>query len=198
MTTSKAEGPKSGQNIRFQRSNLVCKNLKVCAGRMLHVLPVLLMILFLFQGHAYARSRTYSQNQWVRFVATAYSVSGETASQTITEEGRTLAADPTVLPIGTVVEVRHAGPYSGQYVVQDTGQKIVGRKLDIYIARTREALQFGKRRVTVRVLKPAPLTPHEQRKAAAEASIDPKPPKAERVSDYYQYSADARGSDSVE
>jgi hypothetical protein len=60
-------------------------------------------------------------------------------------------------------------------------------------------MQFGKRRVTLRVVKPAPATPHEQRKAAAEATIDPKPPKADRVSDYYQYSADASASaDSVE
>jgi len=133
------------------------------------------------QGHAFARAK------WERFVATAYSVSGETKSQTITEEGRTVAADPSVLPIGTVIEVRNAGPYSGQYVVQDTGEKIVGRKIDIYIARTHEAMQFGVRKVHVRVLKPAPETPSAQRQAAAEANIAPKPPKPERLSGYYQY-----------
>lgn len=144
-----------------------------------------LLIISLFQGHALARTR------WLHFVATAYSVSGETASQTITEEGRTLAADPSVLPIGTVVEVRDAGPYSGEYVVQDTGEKIVGHKVDIYIAKTREALQFGKRNVRLRVIREAPPTPREQRRAAAEATIPPKPPKSERVDEYYSYPSDS-------
>ena len=143
----------------------------------------IVVFLVVAQGHAFARVR------WLGFVATAYSVSGETKSQTITQEGRTVAADPDVLPIGTVIEIRNAGPYSGQYVVQDTGEKIVGRKIDIYIARTREAMKFGKRRVAVRVLKPAPETPGAQRRAAAEANIAPKPPKTDRVSSYYQYPA---------
>ena len=144
---------------------------------------VIAIVLFLVvaQGHAFARAK------WTPFVATAYSVSGETKSQTVTEEGRTVAADPNVLPIGTVVEVRNAGPYSGQYVVQDTGEKIIGRKIDIYIVRTREAMQFGVRKVDVRVLKPAPITPSAQRRAAAEASVAPKPPKPDRLSGYYQY-----------
>jgi 3D (Asp-Asp-Asp) domain-containing protein len=135
------------------------------------------------QGHAFAWV------QWQRFVATAYSVSGETKSQTFTEEGRTVAADPNVLPIGTVIEVRNAGPYSGQYVVQDTGEKIVGRKIDIFISRTAEAKRFGRRNVHVRVLKLAPETSAEQRRAAAEENIAPKPPKEERISEYYQYPA---------
>jgi hypothetical protein len=101
-----------------------------------------------------------------------------------------VAADPRVLPIGTVIEVRNAGPYSGQYVVQDTGAKIVGHKIDIYIARTREAIKFGVRKVHVRVVKRAPATPEAQRRAAAQVSIEPKPPKDERVSSYYQYQAE--------
>lgn len=157
-------------------------------------LAIFLLGCVLFQGHAYARTNRAS---WMRFTATAYSVSGETKAQTITEEGRTLAADPDVLPIGTVVEIRNAGPYSGQYVVSDTGRKIIGRKLDIYIASTHEALQFGKRRVKVRILKAAPPTAHEQREAAAEALIAPKPPKHERVSAYYQYPQETTETSSV-
>jgi 3D (Asp-Asp-Asp) domain-containing protein len=155
--------------------------------RCFHLLPLFLAVA-LFQGRAYARS---PHIPWMRFTATAYSVSGETKAQTITEEGRTLAADPQVLPIGTVVEIRDAGPYSGQYVVSDTGEKIVGRKLDIYIASTHEAIQFGRRHVKVRILKHAPITPSAQRKAAAEVLIAPKPPKDERVSIYYQYPSSA-------
>jgi 3D (Asp-Asp-Asp) domain-containing protein len=165
--------------------------------KFLHI-PIILLAFCLFQGHAYARNTRSYHQLWLRFTATAYSVSGETKAQTVTQEGRTLAADPHILPIGTIVEIRDAGPYSGQYVVSDTGPDIVGHRLDIYIARTREAIQFGKRRVKVRVLKPAPQTPSEQRKAAAEASIPPKPPKDERVSTYYQYPATATQTSSVE
>jgi hypothetical protein len=108
-----------------------------------------------------------------------------------------LAADPRVVPIGTVVEIRDAGPYSGQYVVCDTGRMIVGHKLDIYIANTREAMRFGRRKVKVRILKPAPPTPDAQRAAAANAFIMPKPPKNERLSDYYQYPDEAQEESSV-
>lgn len=171
---------------------------KIGSAKLLQILIIFLGFV-LFQGHAYARTYEHkTRPQWLRFTATAYSVSGETKAQTFTEEGRTLAADPHILPIGTVVEIRDAGPYSGQYVVSDTGPAIVGRRLDIYIARTREAINFGKRRVKVRVLKFAPPTPSEQRKAAAKAFIAPKPPKDERVSSYYQYPETTTQTSSVE
>lgn len=161
--------------VEMNCRNLLCKWFRyICIG----------VVLVIAQGHAFALPN------WTRFVATAYSVSGETKSQSITQEGRTVAADPHVLPIGTVIEVRNAGPYSGQYVVQDTGTKIVGHKIDIYIARTREALRFGIRKVHVRILKHAPETPEERRRAAAIVNIAPKPPKDERVSSYYQYSSE--------
>jgi len=159
---------------------LSCKNLLCKSWRYVCIVVVLVVA----QGHAFALPN------WTRFVATAYSVSGETKSQTVTQEGRTVAADPRVLPIGTVIEVRNAGPYSGQYVVQDTGAKIVGHKIDIYIARTREAIKFGVRKVRVRVVKRAPATPEGQRRAAAQVSLAPKPPKDERVSSYYQYQSE--------
>lgn len=157
---------------------------------------VLLLLWLLFQGHAYARFG-WEHGKWVKFTATAYSISGQTKAQTFTQEGRTLAADPHVLPIGTVVEVRDAGPYSGQYVVCDTGRKIVGHKVDIYIARTHEAMQFGKRKVKVHILRPAPSTPQAQRAAAANAFITPKPPKDERLSAYYQYPDETQEESSV-
>jgi 3D (Asp-Asp-Asp) domain-containing protein len=164
----------------FGGSDLVQTRYSDVFSRLFRVIAIV-ACLVVAQGRAFARAK------WIPFVATAYSVSGETKSQAITEEGRTVAADPNVLAIGTVIEVRNAGPYSGQYVVQDTGEKILGRKIDIYIARTREAMQFGVRKVHVRVLKPAPVTPSAQRRAAAEASIAPKPPKPDRLSGYYQY-----------
>src|SRR5690242_9717855 len=59
-----------------------------------------------------------------KFVATAYSVTGLTASGEHTHR-HVVAADPAVLPIGSRIKIRRAGKYSGEYVVADTGAKIV-------------------------------------------------------------------------
>ena len=95
--------------------------------------------------------------KWRTFSATAYSVRGQTASGKQTREGRTVAADPAVLPIGTRIQVRGAGPYSGTYVVHDSGRKIDGREIDIFIADAGEAKRFGKKQVQVRVLEESPV-----------------------------------------
>lgn len=95
----------------------------------------------------------FAKSGWLRFTATAYSVEGETASGKQTIEGRTVAADPSVLPLGTKIQVAGAGPYSGIYVVHDSGRKINGREIDIFIDNPREAKRFGKKPVRVRVLR---------------------------------------------
>jgi 3D (Asp-Asp-Asp) domain-containing protein len=89
---------------------------------------------------------------WQKFNASAYSAEGETASGKQTREGKTVAADPSVLPLGTRIEIRDAGPYSGTYVVHDSGRKINGREIDIFIDNPAEAKKFGKKPVRVKVL----------------------------------------------
>jgi rare lipoprotein A len=138
-------------------------------------LLLLVVMAGIFQGEADA-SRRWFRSKWIPFTATAYCTSGETASQTMTEAGRTVAADPDVLPIGTVIEIKNAGAYSGQYVVQDTGDMIVGRRIDIFMESNAAAIKFGRKTVRVRVVKKAPETAKAQRKAAAGATIAPKPP----------------------
>ncbi len=85
------------------------------------------------------------------YVATAYSVTGITASGQWTHR-HVIAADPDILPIGTRVKVKRAGKYSGEYVVADTGLKIQGRKVDLYMPNTRECKKFGSKKVRVRVI----------------------------------------------
>ena len=77
---------------------------------------------------------------------------GETASGHVTREGRTVASDPVTIPLGSRIEVRKAGPYSGIYTVQDTGRKVAGRHIDFFIADHAEAKRFGKKPVQVRIL----------------------------------------------
>lgn len=86
-----------------------------------------------------------------RFVATAYSVTGITASGEWTHR-HVVAADPDILPIGSRVKVTRAGKYSGEYVVADTGAKIQGRRLDIYMPNEPECKQFGVKPVRIKVI----------------------------------------------
>jgi 3D (Asp-Asp-Asp) domain-containing protein len=62
-----------------------------------------------------------------------------------------IAADPRVLPLGTVVHIQ-AGQYTGTYTVLDTGGLIKGRLIDIYLPNHKEARRFGRRQIKVRVL----------------------------------------------
>jgi rare lipoprotein A len=86
--------------------------------------------------------------------ATAYAQHGRTASGTRARRG-VIAADPRVLPLGSKVKVKGAGRYSGVYRVEDTGRRIRGRKIDVFIPSHREARKFGRRSVRVKVLKRA-------------------------------------------
>jgi len=85
------------------------------------------------------------------FVATAYTITGTTASGMRATPG-VVAADPQVLALGTRIRVAEAGPYSGVYVVADTGPGVKGRRIDIFLRDPAEAKRFGKRHVTVEVL----------------------------------------------
>jgi 3D (Asp-Asp-Asp) domain-containing protein len=84
------------------------------------------------------------------FVATAYSQSGRTPSGVPVRRGL-ISADPSVLPLGTLVRVE-AGSFSGEYIVADTGGAVKGRRIDIWTPTTTEALRFGRRAVKLSVL----------------------------------------------
>lgn len=92
-----------------------------------------------------------SQKETKRFHATAYSIEGRTASGAKAHPG-IVAADPAVLPLGSKIRVEGAGKYDGVYVVKDTGRKIDGHEIDIYLANDREAKRFGNKVVDVEVL----------------------------------------------
>ena len=84
------------------------------------------------------------------FVATAYCLRGRTALGHGVRSGL-IAADPRVLGLGSRIGLG-AGAYSGSYLVSDTGSRIKGRRLDIWMASCSEARRFGRRNVTVSLL----------------------------------------------
>jgi len=105
------------------------------------------VILLLLCGRAWAEQPRVDG----KYTATAYNQQGTTASGVQTAR-HVVAADPDVLPIGSRIKIKHAGRYSGEYVVADTGEKIEGRRLDIYIPSERACRKFGRKRVTVQVI----------------------------------------------
>src|SRR5919199_6448600 len=67
-----------------------------------------------------------------KFVAFAYTSNKKTKEGKPPVPGFTIAADPSVLPLGSRVQIAGAGPWSGEYRVGDVGGKIKGKKVDIY------------------------------------------------------------------
>ncbi|HEX7086413.1 MAG TPA: 3D domain-containing protein [Vicinamibacterales bacterium] len=89
----------------------------------------------------------------LRFSATAYCKGTTTASGVNVRSG-IAAADPDLLPVGSVVEIDAPGSkYDGIYTVLDTGPKVKGRHLDLYMWSCHEALRFGRKSVRITVLR---------------------------------------------
>ncbi|NIW35238.1 MAG: hypothetical protein GWN32_01235 [Gemmatimonadetes bacterium] len=93
---------------------------------------------------------------WHPFEATAYCDYGFTASGVWVREG-IVAGDPRVLPLGSVIDIRVDGDVLGGYEVMDTGGKVEGYVIDIWMSTCEEATEFGRRQVRVRVRKKGDL-----------------------------------------
>jgi 3D (Asp-Asp-Asp) domain-containing protein len=86
-------------------------------------------------------------------VATAYCQNGKTASGAHTATG-IVAADPGVLPIGTRIRVSGlTGGRDGVYHVMDTGARVQGLRIDVFVESCADAKRFGKQRVRVSVVR---------------------------------------------
>lgn len=69
---------------------------------------------------------------------------GITATGTVATQGRTIAADPKVLPYGTVVVID-----GHEYIVEDCGGAIKNQRIDVYFDTHEEALQWGVKHLEV-------------------------------------------------
>jgi len=89
----------------------------------------------------------------IRFEATAY-CKGETTAAGVAVRHGMAAADPTLLPLGSVVRVDTTDArYSGIWTVLDTGPEVKGRELDLYMWSCNDALAFGRQAVRVTILR---------------------------------------------
>jgi 3D (Asp-Asp-Asp) domain-containing protein len=123
-----------------------------------------------------------TQGSRLRFTATAYCKGTTTASGVNVRTG-IAAADPDLLPVGSVIQVDRLGErYDGVYTVMDTGPKVHGRHIDIYIWSCYEALELGRRTVQLNVLRmgwnPVASKPRliDRLFRQREANLPPPPP----------------------
>jgi len=87
------------------------------------------------------------------FSATAYCKGVTTASGVAAQSG-VAAADPDLLPVGSVIELETADSrYNGIYAIMDTGPAVQGRHVDVYMWSCFEALRFGRQPVHLVVLR---------------------------------------------
>ena len=71
-----------------------------------------------------------------------------TASGTMPATGRTVAVDPKVIPLGTKLHIEGVGIR----IAEDTGRKIKGKKLDLFLSSMDDCTRFGVRSRQVYIL----------------------------------------------
>ena len=100
---------------------------------------------------------SYASTNWVEFTATAYcsckkccgpNAQGITASGHKLKEGdKVIAVDKTVIKFRSTVEIEGMG----EYKALDTGSAIKGGIIDIWMESHQDALNWGRRKVRIRV-----------------------------------------------
>ena len=76
------------------------------------------------------------------------------------------------MPLNSRIRIYGAGRYSGDYTVEDTGGKVDGHHIDVYMPSQAVAKKFGRQRVKVVVLKygddeASPRDPQQKAEAKA-------------------------------
>ncbi len=99
------------------------------------------------------QAKTLAVGGKTEFVATAY-CKGQVTSAGVTPQSGIAAADPGLLPEGSVIQVEGVSDrYRGIYTVMDTGPKVLGKHVDLYMWSCIEATSFGHRPITLTVLR---------------------------------------------
>jgi 3D (Asp-Asp-Asp) domain-containing protein len=127
------------------------------------------------------------------FTATAYCKGTTTASGVEVRTG-IAASDPALLPVGSVINITAGdAKYNGVYTIMDTGPRVLGRLVDLYLWSCHEALDFGRQQIELTVLRlgwsPSASTPSlidrlfRRREADRGARSGPSPAVPDRASD---------------
>lgn len=110
------------------------------------------------------------------FTATAY-CKGQITSAGVAPRRGVAAGDPTILPLGTIVEIDSAdNRLDGVYSILDTGPEIQGRRIDLYMWSCNEALAFGRQTVRLTVLRMG-WNPRATTRSFMDRLFRPEPPE---------------------
>ena len=89
-------------------------------------------------------------NPMMSIVATAYTHTGDaTRTGVMPKVGRTIAVDPKVIPLGSKVWIEGYG----ELIAEDTGGLIKGNHIDIFLNSRQECVNFGIKRMYLKILK---------------------------------------------
>jgi 3D (Asp-Asp-Asp) domain-containing protein len=114
-----------------------------------------------------AEIKRLEASQWRDFTATAYTADCPEGCSGITKTGldvrnrthidglRIIASDPSVIPLGSVVEIRFVNGKLERAIALDTGGAIDGTIIDYLISDEASAIQFGRQRVKIRIIEEA-------------------------------------------
>ena len=129
---------------------------KLLATALAAVTFLLLYEATVFDSRSIARGASETQpaaGSRIRFEATAY-CKGQTTASGVAVRAGIAAGDPKLLPEGSVIKVEGVPErLQGIYTVLDTGPRIQGRRIDLYMWSCYEALDFGRRPITLTVLR---------------------------------------------
>lgn len=114
------------------------------------------------------------------FTATAY-CKGMTTSAGVSVQNGMTAADPTLLPVGTIVELDFRDDeYDGIYTVLDTGPSVQGREIDLYMWNCKEAMRFGRKPVRMTVIRLG-WNPHATTRSFMDRLFRKPPPRPQEA-----------------
>jgi 3D (Asp-Asp-Asp) domain-containing protein len=86
------------------------------------------------------------------FTLTAYtqyhSPPAKTATGTVPEPGRTVAVDPDEIPLGSIVQIEGLG----ERIAEDSGGRIKGKMLDVFLPTIKHCLHFGVKQRDVEIV----------------------------------------------
>lgn len=92
--------------------------------------------------------------EWYYFIASGYSANDPVqGTNNITATGKEIkegmvAVDSKVIPLGTKIEIKDMGIF----IAEDTGGKIKGNRIDIYFDTKKEAKEFSRKGIWVRII----------------------------------------------
>jgi len=98
--------------------------------------------------------REIMEVEWYYFIVSGYSANDPAqGTNNITATGKEIkkgmvAVDPMAIPLGTKIEIKDMGIF----IAEDTGGKIKGNRIDIYFDTKKEAKEFGRKGIWVKII----------------------------------------------